>query len=155
MSPRPAPPSPAQAVRAPADVRGSTQTNDEALALIFAELRELRQAVESLRPLATASAGLVGVATLAAELGVSRRFVYEHRDELGAVRLGDGPKARIRFDLEAAKAGMACSASKRSQGVRPNSGGGPARRTAETARRLPNGVPKPGSILSIRPREAA
>jgi hypothetical protein len=31
--------------------------------------------------------------------GVGRDFVYAHADELGAVRLGTGPRARLRFDL--------------------------------------------------------
>ena len=31
---------------------------------------------------------------------VSRTWVYEHADELGAIRLGDGPRARLRFDPE-------------------------------------------------------
>lgn len=30
--------------------------------------------------------------------GVSARWVRQHAAELGAVRLGDGPKARLRFD---------------------------------------------------------
>jgi hypothetical protein len=43
---------------------------------------------------------LVDAAALAAHLSVDRGWVYEHADELGAVRLGSGPKARLRFDLE-------------------------------------------------------
>jgi hypothetical protein len=35
---------------------------------------------------------------VAAQFGVSRAWVYAHADELGAVRLGTGPKARLRFD---------------------------------------------------------
>ena len=47
---------------------------------------------------------LVDAATLAAELGVDRSWVYAHRDELGAVRLGAGSKPRLRFDpVEARK----------------------------------------------------
>jgi predicted DNA-binding transcriptional regulator AlpA len=34
-------------------------------------------------------------------LGRDRRWVYEHAGELGAFRYGDGPKARIGFDLAA------------------------------------------------------
>ena len=40
---------------------------------------------------------------LAAELGVSVDYVYAHARELGGVRLGSGPKARIRFDLDRAR----------------------------------------------------
>ena len=43
--------------------------------------------------------GLVDAHSIAAELQVERDWVYAHARELGAVRLGDGPKARLRFDL--------------------------------------------------------
>jgi hypothetical protein len=39
----------------------------------------------------------VDAATLAAEFGVERDWVYAHAEELGALRLG-GPKGRLRFD---------------------------------------------------------
>lgn len=45
----------------------------------------------------------VDAATLASHLGVTRGFVYEHADELGARRLGDGPKARLRFSIAIAE----------------------------------------------------
>jgi hypothetical protein len=44
--------------------------------------------------------GLVGPRELAEDLGVSLDYVYAHATELGALRLGSGPKARIRFDLD-------------------------------------------------------
>jgi hypothetical protein len=37
---------------------------------------------------------------VANRFAVSRTWVYEHATELGAIRLGDGPKARLRFDPE-------------------------------------------------------
>jgi hypothetical protein len=46
--------------------------------------------------------GLVDAATLARLLGVSRATVYEHAERLGAVRLGDGGRPRMRFDVELA-----------------------------------------------------
>jgi hypothetical protein len=61
----------------------------EAIAIRVAEL---------LRP--TVGIGLVGVDEVVARFGISRSYVYEHADELGAIRLGDGPKARLRFDVE-------------------------------------------------------
>jgi len=61
----------------------------EAIALRVAEL---------LRP--TVAIGLVGVEEVVARFGASRSYVYEHANELGAIRLGDGPKARLRSDLE-------------------------------------------------------
>jgi hypothetical protein len=42
--------------------------------------------------------GLVDAQSVAAELKVERDWIYAHARELGAVRLGDGPKARLRFD---------------------------------------------------------
>ena len=38
---------------------------------------------------------------VADRFAVSRTWVYEHASELGAIRLGDGPKARLRFDANA------------------------------------------------------
>lgn len=49
-----------------------------------------------------APAGLVDAAQLAALLGLSRATVYEHADELQAIRVGDGPRGRLRFDADAA-----------------------------------------------------
>jgi hypothetical protein len=41
---------------------------------------------------------------LAERLGVRRGWVYSHAAMLGAVRLGSGPRAPLRFDLERARA---------------------------------------------------
>jgi hypothetical protein len=46
---------------------------------------------------------LVDARQLATELGVSTDYVYSHASELGAMRLGVGPKARIRFDVDRAR----------------------------------------------------
>lgn len=45
------------------------------------------------------AAGLVDAVTVAARLGVDVGWVYEHAARLGARRLGDGPRARLRFSL--------------------------------------------------------
>jgi hypothetical protein len=42
---------------------------------------------------------LQDAAAIAAFLNVDVGFVYEHAAELGARRLGSGPRARLRFDL--------------------------------------------------------
>jgi len=47
---------------------------------------------------------LVDAATVARELAVSRSFVYEHAAELGAERIGEGQRPRLRFDLDRARA---------------------------------------------------
>jgi hypothetical protein len=43
---------------------------------------------------------------LAGALNVSVDYVYAHAADLGAMRLGDGPKARLRFDLRTAQTAM-------------------------------------------------
>jgi len=54
--------------------------------------------------------GLVDARDLAEELGVSVDYIYAHSRELGAMRLGSGPKARIRFDLDRARQALAARA---------------------------------------------
>jgi hypothetical protein len=46
--------------------------------------------------------GLATVGEVADRLGVSTSWVYANKEKLGAIRLGRGPKARLRFDLERA-----------------------------------------------------
>jgi hypothetical protein len=58
---------------------------------------------------------LVDAATLAAELGVERSWVYAHRAELGAIQLGAGSKPRLRFDVDIARELLASSTSKEPQ----------------------------------------
>jgi hypothetical protein len=45
----------------------------------------------------------VDAATLARHMGVTRGWVYENADRLGARRLGDGPRARLRFNIAVAE----------------------------------------------------
>ncbi len=51
-------------------------------------------------------ARLVDAAELAVELRVSTTYVYRNATRLGARRLGAGPKARLRFDLERARTAL-------------------------------------------------
>ena len=44
------------------------------------------------------SPDLIDAAEVARRFNVSREYVYEHAGELGAIRLSDGPKARLRFN---------------------------------------------------------
>lgn len=41
---------------------------------------------------------MITAAEVARRWGISRRWVYEHATALGAVRLGGGPRPRLRFD---------------------------------------------------------
>jgi hypothetical protein len=57
-----------------------------------------RQIAEPLRG-EVAAMRYVNTATLATMLGSSEDWVRAHAAELGAVRLGDGPKGALRFDV--------------------------------------------------------
>ena len=72
---------------------------------------------------------LVDAATVAVALGVSRVFVYDHAYELGGRRIGNGPRGRLRFDLEEARQGWTGhSINKESQLPKPPTSTGNARR---------------------------
>jgi hypothetical protein len=75
----------------------------------FAELVAQRCAELVLNGLtagATRASQRVDAKTVAEALGVNRDFVYDHATELGGRRLGDGPRARWRFDLNEALEGF-------------------------------------------------
>jgi hypothetical protein len=55
--------------------------------------------VELLEQQASAPSRFVDAATLARTLHVERDWVYARARKLEAIRLGDGPKAPLRFDL--------------------------------------------------------
>jgi hypothetical protein len=42
--------------------------------------------------------GMLTAAQVAARFNVDRSWVYAHAEQLGVVRLGDGPRPRLRFD---------------------------------------------------------
>lgn len=44
--------------------------------------------------------GLASAGQVAKLYGVTPSWVYANKNRLGAVKLGDGPRARLRFDLE-------------------------------------------------------
>jgi len=81
---------------------------------------------------------LVTADELARYLGVSRAFVYQHADDLGAQRLGTGPRARLRFSPTVARQVVA----RKSE---PTTTAAPPRRRARADRR------PPGSVLRSRP----
>jgi hypothetical protein len=53
-----------------------------------------------------APARLLDATQLARHLSVTRTWVYEHTQQLGAIRLGTGSKARLRFDLDTVTAAI-------------------------------------------------
>lgn len=60
-------------------------------------------------------AELVDAAEVARRFGVSRDYLYAHAEDLGAVRLGSGPKARLRFDPERVRETLAARPQEPSQ----------------------------------------
>jgi len=62
-----------------------------------------RRTVELLRDDRPSTFALIDARELAGQLGVSVDYVYEHATQLGAIRLGNGRRARIRFDLATAR----------------------------------------------------
>jgi len=74
----------------------------ESVEAVARRVAELLDGVTTISPRGeispTASTDLVGATEIANRFNVSRAYVYEHATELGAVRLGSGPKARLRFN---------------------------------------------------------
>lgn len=61
-----------------------------------------RRVVEILERRGLQNRELVDAAELARRFGIERSWVYSHAIELGAVKLGSGPKPRLRFDPQIA-----------------------------------------------------
>ena len=58
-------------------------------------------------------------AEVARRFGVTCSYVYSHAERLGAIRLGDGPRARLRFDPEIVSDRLsACSVRKGSESTK-------------------------------------
>ena len=99
----------------------------------------IAELVASARP----KVGLIDARELAEELGVARDWVYANAERLGGVRLGDGPRARLRFDVELARQALAAVGS----GARPPSNGAAPRRRGRPRREV-----GPASVPLIRGR---
>ena len=84
-------------------------------AKILAKLTKLEEGREERQP----DTGLLEPAELAERLGKSRAWIYEHADELGAIRLGEGPRPRLLFDPELARERLAALAGR--NGAAPSS----------------------------------
>jgi hypothetical protein len=66
----------------------------------------------------SAPIGLLTVTEVAQRLRVSTKWVYAHQRRLGAIKLGGGPKARLRFDARAVAAEL--DRTERERGVQQN-----------------------------------
>jgi hypothetical protein len=86
---------------------------------------------EGILPQAPLGCGWLSAHEVARRLGVTREWVYEHANELGAARIGSGPRPRLRFPAEVLS-------SERRAG------------TARTDGRRPKRRDKPSSLIPIR-----
>jgi hypothetical protein len=83
----------------------------------------------------SAPSGLLTVAEVAKRLRVSTKWVYAHQRRLGAIKLGEGPKARLRFDAGAVAAEL--DRDERERGVRQSAAlSEPPARVKRSRRRL-------------------
>jgi hypothetical protein len=94
-------------------------------------------------------AHLLTAAQVADRFAVGRAWVYQHAEELGARRLGQGPKPRLRFDAHEVAAALdsreACQRPRRARSS------GPRTRPHWSSQRL---VPDPLKSLPTRWQEA-
>lgn len=154
MTPRPPTQTVAADTRPSASSGGKKPSLTEDQAVLVESLAwrvvERVDAILAARSTSPAVDPLLTVTELAEALSVSPAWVYEHQDELGVLRLGGGAKPRLRFDLERAKSAMTCSTGGRSQAPEPSDDGGSGLPRRGRGRRLPSGLPKPGSVLAVR-----
>jgi len=58
----------------------------------------IRAIAREVARLSVPGGGLLTASEVALAFSVTRGWVYAHADELGAIRLGDGPRPRLRFE---------------------------------------------------------
>ena len=102
--PHTTPPTPANTARRRDQIRrAATELTPHAIEQIAQRVTQLLHehgyAQSEAQP---APARLLDATQLARHLGVTRTWVYEHAHQLGAIRLGTGTKARLRFNLDTA-----------------------------------------------------
>lgn len=99
---------------------------------------------------APASGEMVDAAEIARRFGVTRSWVYEHRQDLGAVELGTGKRPRLRFDPERVSEMLACARDRQ-----PPVSKSPAKPADSPVRRRPGaraGARSGSDLLPIRGR---
>jgi hypothetical protein len=99
LKPRPhtTPPAPTGTQRRGRLRRAAAELTPHAIEQIAQRVAQL---LHERRDTSSQPAQLLDAAQLATHLGVTRTWVYEHAHQLGAIRLGAGAKARLRFDLD-------------------------------------------------------
>lgn len=63
---------------------------------------------------------LLSASEVAERWGVDRSWVYQHAERLGAIRLGDGPRPRLRFDPQQLASHLGRAPATRTRRVRAN-----------------------------------
>jgi hypothetical protein len=97
---------------------------------------------------------LVDAATLAGELGVERSWVYEHAHELHPIRLGSGPRARLRFNPRIVRGTLvARSFAEQAERASVNAGRRPPNPRRDRKRATRSATV--GRVLAVRPRGEA
>lgn len=86
----------------------------EPLRLHPADIEALADAIAARLAQPTATPQHVDAAEIARRFALSASWVREHADELGALRVGDGPRPRLRFDPEHVASVLACDPTRRS-----------------------------------------
>ena len=121
------------------------------VALVDAIATRMLELLDARRELPAGSRSrLVTAAELAAVLGVSRSTVYEQRVKLGARHVGDGPRPRLRFDVDQALAAWtACQSGEESQAPDP-----PAT-TGRTRHQRPTATGSHAPLLPVKGQKAA
>jgi hypothetical protein len=109
--------------------------------LVAFDVEEIDAVAEHLAELAVSAppptVGLVDARELAEQLGVARDWVYANAERLGGVRLGDGPRARLRFDAERAREALAAGTGDE----QPMHNGASQRRRGRSRRKAMTAVP--------------
>lgn len=127
----------------PTHKEGEVRLDPESIEALARRLAELLGARESL----PAKAELVTAEEVARRWGVSRRWVYDHAEELGARRLGGGRRPRLRFDPEDAAERLGAAGG-------PFAGAGSGRRSAPMrADCTPDSLSARGGAMLGRPRK--
>ena len=112
------------------------------------ELQQIAERLVELLPRDVSGDGLIDAAEVARRSGISRSTVYEKAGELGAVRIGHGPRARLRFDpkrvVDQLKAPSASPTQSEPGGRRPIESQRGTRRSVDPAGLLPirGGAPR-------------
>ena len=133
----------AQAITSPPDRLGEQPKTDALTARELLLVDAIAERVVELLHDEHPRGQLVDAQTLARTLGVTRQTVYTHAEQLGARRIGDGPRGRLRFDLDTAlQAWTACVPGRGSSEAKQPAGAGKTaprrrRRTAPAAQLLP------------------